>query len=74
MPAKKSDSRAASFIDEHGEVSAVELDALPPNVLIALVRENIEANCDLSEFERQERIEADEREEWQQHLAGLDAR
>lgn len=74
MPAKKSDSRAASFIDEHGEVSAVELDALPPNVLTSMTADTIDEHCDLSEFERQERIEADEREEWQQHLDGLDAR
>lgn len=68
MPAKRSDSRAADFIDEHGEVSAVELDALPPDVLTAMTAETIDANCDLSEFERQKELEAEERDEWRAHL------
>ena len=72
MPAKRSDSRAAGFVAEHGEVSAVELDALPPNVLTALVESVIAENCDLSEFEHQQQVEAAERAEWQAHLDGLE--
>ena len=71
MPAKRSDTRAPAFIEEHGEISAVELDALPPDVLTALVAEAIRANCDLSEFERQRQIEADERAQWHEHLEEL---
>ena len=41
MPAKTTDSRSAKFIEEHGSVSAVELDALDPNVLQKLIREAI---------------------------------
>ena len=36
MPAKKSDSRTAAFVDEHGDM-AMELDALPPDLLQELV-------------------------------------
>lgn len=72
MPAKRTDSRAAGFIAAHGEVSAVELDALPPDVLTALVEDAIGENCDLSEFARQQEIEAEERDEWRAHLARLD--
>lgn len=41
-PAKLSDSRAESYVLDYGYESW-ELDALPPNVLSALVRESIEA-------------------------------
>ena len=41
VPAKRSDSRAPAFIAEYGDRS-VELDALPPDVLQAMIREAIE--------------------------------
>lgn len=36
LPGKASDSRAAGFIAEHGELIQVELDALPPDILQGL--------------------------------------
>ena len=49
--AKKTDSRAAKFIAKHGVVS-VELDALPADVLISRLVEEIEKRMDLVELER----------------------
>ena len=57
--AKRSDSRAAAFIAEHGDMS-VELDALPPDVLQALVREHILRFCDMSAFEAEAAVEKGE--------------
>jgi hypothetical protein len=59
-PTKRTDSRAAAFMREHG-TSSVELDALPPAVLRGLVRDSIERHMDpdrlrtLKLAERQER-------------------
>lgn len=50
-PVKRSDSRANSYIAEHGEHSW-ELDALPPNVLVQLLRVNIEDNMDMDAYEK----------------------
>lgn len=36
LPGKTTDSRAQGFIDRHGELMQVELDALPPDVLQSL--------------------------------------
>ena len=58
-PAKRSDSRAAAFMAKHGDM-AVELDALPPNVLQELVRDNVEQFFDKSAFEQQVEIEREE--------------
>ena len=44
-PAKMTDSRAAKYVEKFG-VSSYEADALPPNVLAAVVREAIEAEID----------------------------
>lgn len=41
MPAKHTDSRAAKFITQHGETSAVELDALEPNILQDMIQSSI---------------------------------
>lgn len=49
--AKKTDSRAAKFIAQHGDVS-VELDALPADVLISRLVEEIERRMDMIELER----------------------
>ncbi len=56
-PAKLSDSRATSYIGEHGDESW-ELDALEPAVLTALIREEVEGLRDSEAWE-----EATEREE-----------
>ena len=51
-PAKRSDTRAAAFIAEHGD-RAVELDALPPDALQDLVRCAITENLDITIWERE---------------------
>lgn len=58
---KMTDSRAAAFIEKHGRY-AVELDALSPPTLEAMVHEAIESRLDLEEFERQLEIEKEERQ------------
>lgn len=45
VPAKKSDSRTANFISEHGD-QAVELDAIEPDVLQDLIRDAISKHYD----------------------------
>jgi len=67
-PAKRSDSRAAAFMAKHGDM-AVELDALPPNVLQDLVRDNVEQFFDKSAFEQEAEIEREERTKLE-HLIG----
>ena len=67
-PAKRSDSRAAAFIAKHGD-RAVELDALPPNVLQDLVREALEENVDKSEWERHQDLEEQDQAELQRIIA-----
>jgi hypothetical protein len=44
-PTKNTDSRARGFVREHG-TGSVELDAIPPDALRALVREAIERHMD----------------------------
>lgn len=51
MPLKESDPRSERFQREHGDF-AVELDALPPNVLRQIVKEGIEKYLDLDAFMR----------------------
>lgn len=57
--AKRTDSRAAAFIARHGDI-AVELDALPPNVLQALVREHLDQFFDVTAFAEEVAREQDE--------------
>ena len=64
-PAKMSDSRASSYVEEYGYESW-ELDALPPDVLADLVRENVESLIDPDAWE-----EEVEREEEGQRLLRL---
>jgi hypothetical protein len=58
-PAKMTDSRFQSYADEHGEESW-ELDALPPDVLDALIEEHIR---DLMDEEKFRDVEDDEEEQ-----------
>ena len=64
--AKRTDTRAAKFIERHGDI-AVELDALPPDVLQAVVREHLDQFFDKATFEEEAATEAGERE----HLQAL---
>jgi len=59
---KPTDSRTAAFVARHGE-RAVELDALPPNVLQELIRDAIEACItDPARWDEETGREAEERE------------
>jgi len=49
--AKKTDTRAAAFVAEHGDIS-VELDALPVDVLRARLKAEIESRMDLKALVR----------------------
>jgi len=57
---KKSDTRAARFIAEHGE-GCVELDALPMNVLIDRLREEVELRMDLTALAQVKEVEEKDR-------------
>ncbi len=59
--AKQTDSRAAAFIQKHGDVS-VELDALPAPVLRARLITEIEDRMDLTALSEVHRLESEERE------------
>jgi len=65
IPAKESDTRTAGFVAEHGELSAVELDAVPPNVLPDIIEDAIRSFLDMAEFQRQRDIEEGEERDWQ---------
>lgn len=58
--AKRTDSRAAAFIEQHGDVS-VELDALPVGVLRARIVDELESRLDLDALALVKAQEADER-------------
>jgi len=60
-PPKKGDTRLAAFVDAFGSAACVELDALPPDVLTAMVRENIERHIDWGSWSRVERAERAQR-------------
>jgi hypothetical protein len=51
-PGKASDSRAAGFIERHGELMQVELDALDPDDLRALYQEAVDRYWDTSAYEQ----------------------
>ena len=61
-PAKMSDSRAAAYVEEHGDESW-ELDALPPDVLDGLVREFIGGLLDRDLFDEIVGIEGEHKAE-----------
>jgi len=55
-PAKTTDSRFRSYQEKHGDESW-ELDALDPNVLIALIQSNIRSVMDVPRFEEAKAIQ-----------------
>jgi hypothetical protein len=57
---KQSDSRQAAFVAKHGDV-AVELDALPVDVLRERLDGEVSARMDLKALRRVRRFEAEER-------------
>ncbi len=60
-PAKTTDSRTYAFVKEHGNI-AVELDALPPNVLEKKIEKSIEKYLDFEQLEKDLRVEKRERD------------
>jgi hypothetical protein len=58
---KKTDTRAPKFIAKHGDV-AVELDALPPEVLEQRIRQEVEQRLDLGALAAVKDIEVQERQ------------
>jgi len=61
-PAKMTDSRFWDYQQRYGD-SSWELDALNPDQLDKLIRENIEANLDWGRFQNQRRLEVQGRDE-----------
>lgn len=60
LPGKATDSRAAGFIERHGRLAQVELDALPPDTLRDLFAGELARHVDVSAFKEQ--IEQEERD------------
>jgi len=58
--AKKTDTRTAAFVAEHGDI-AVELDALPPDVLRDRLEQEVSTRMDLKALDRIKRLEKRER-------------
>lgn len=58
---KTTDTRRAAFVAEHGDI-AVELDALPIEVLRERIRERVESHMDLDALEETKDQEADDQE------------
>lgn len=65
-PTKKSDSRARGFVGE-----SVEIDALSPKLLRAMVEETITAHIDKGEYERLKATEKQERNSFLNAMAGF---
>ena len=68
--AKKTDSRAAKFIQKHGDIS-VELDALPSNVLRGRLKEEVEKYIDLAALAAVRARELADTERLRASLVGL---
>jgi hypothetical protein len=67
--AKRTDTRRAAFVEKWGDV-AVELDALPPDVLERRLRSEIESRLDLAALQRVKRQEREDRERLAMLLTG----
>ena len=68
---KVTDTRRAAFVAKYGDV-AVELDALPPDVLQQRLRLEVEARMDLAALEETRTLERQERELLVRLLSGWD--
>jgi hypothetical protein len=58
---KTTDSRARGFVERHGRLVQVELDALPPDVLRDLFQKAVDPHWDTSEHKSVLRREKNER-------------
>ncbi|HOX02656.1 MAG TPA: hypothetical protein PKW32_09840 [Verrucomicrobiota bacterium] len=70
--AKKTDTRAAAFIAEHGDIS-VELDALPADVLRNRIEEEVKVRMDLEALENVKALEEKESAKLGALLGGMTA-
>ena len=70
-PAKLTDSRAAAYVEEHGDESW-EVDALPPDVLTRLVETAIQEHVDVRRMRAIQREEDAQRERVNEFLEGLE--
>lgn len=61
-PAKTTDPRARGYIAEHGD-SSWELDALPPDTLVQLLRDSIEQYIDMELYKRVKALEEAEKDQ-----------
>ena len=66
--AKKTDTRTAAFVAEHGDIS-VELDALPPSVLRGRLEEEVSRRMNLKALRKMKKQEDAERAELVKRLA-----
>lgn len=69
-PAKMSDPRGAAFYAEHGNMT-VELDALPPDVLVERLKEAVEEPLDLAALQATKSTESTERQGIREALQGI---
>lgn len=71
QPAKSSDARYDTFVEEHGDM-AVELDALPPDTLKELVRDAVNERFDRDHFEDNVKPkQTEEREQIRERIGGI---
>ena len=70
-PAKLTDSRAAAYVEEHGDESW-EVDALPPDVLTRLVESAIQQHVDVRRMRAIQREENAQRDRVNEFLEGLE--
>ncbi len=67
-PSKPSDSRNKKFVEKHGNVAAVELDAIPPELLTQMVETSIHAMIDQTEWNKSVVEENSRREKLKEKL------
>lgn len=67
---KATDTRAGAFVERHGRLVQVELDALPPDDLRGLYQDALDEFWDVTEYEAVLRIEADERRQLTESVDG----
>lgn len=70
MPEKEGDSRTPAFQAEHGEGMSVELDALDPDILDRMVRDEIAVLIDWDAWEASERKQTTDRKRLHRMIDG----
>jgi hypothetical protein len=70
QPAKRTDARYETFVEEHGDL-AVELDALPPEDLRGMVRDAVSERFDEDVHARVKRAQAEDRGRIRERVSGV---